>query len=421
VYTQIRDSLPAAPGERAEAPVPWWRVSRNVVNLGLTSFFTDVSSEMISTVLPLYLVFALRMTTMQLGVVDGVYQGATALMRLAGGVAADRGGRHKEVALAGYGLSALCKLGLLAAGGALGPLVAVILADRAGKGIRTAPRDALISLSAPRERLGVAFGVHRALDTAGALVGPLVAFALLSLLPGAFDAIFVVSFCFAAIGVAVMVLLVKGRRSERPAAQPISLRPALALLRLPRFRVLVLAGAGLGLVTVADAFVYLALQRRVDFPPTFLPLLYVATSVVYLALAVPAGRLADRLGRGRVLVGGYAALAVVYVALLSSADGPVLVAGSLLLFGAYYACTDGVMSALASAELPQETRSAGLGLLGTGAALAGLLGSVLFGSLWMAIGLRPALLAFLAGLTLAIGALAVGLTRAARASRASLP
>ena len=417
VYTQLRSSLSSASADRSEERVPWWRVSRNVVNLGLTSFFTDVSSEMIGTVLPLYLVFALRMTTLQLGVVDGVYTGATALMRLAAGMAADRGGRYKEVALAGYGLSAVCKLGLLAAGGAFAPLVGVVLADRAGKGIRTAPRDALISLSSTPERLGVAFGVHRALDTAGALVGPLVAFALLAALPGAFDAIFVVSFCFAAIGVAVLLVLVEGRRSDRPGRPAFSLRPALALLRLPRFGVLVLAGAGLGLATIADAFVYLALQRRVEFPPTFLPLLYVLTSVVYLALAVPAGRLADRLGRGRVLVAGYAMLAVVYVALLLPADGPPLVLGAVLAFGAYYACTDGVMSALASGLLPAESRSSGLALLGTGVALAGLAGTVLFGAIWTAAGLQPAVLAFLVGLALATGALAVGLAR----TRAAAP
>jgi len=418
VYTQLRSGLVEAPSDPVEARVPWWRVSRNVVNLGLTSFFTDVSSEMISTVLPLYLVFMLRMSTLQLGVVDGVYQGASALTRLVAGVAADRGGRHKEVALAGYGLSAICKLGMLAVGGAFGPLVAVILADRTGKGIRTAPRDALISLSAPRERLGVAFGVHRALDTAGALVGPLVAFALLVALPGRFDAIFVVSFCFAAVGVAVLLVLVEGRRSpDRPAAGRPSLRPALALLRLRRFRVLVLAGSGLGLVTIADAFVYLALQRRVDFPPTFLPLLYVLTSVVYLVLAIPAGRLADRVGRGRVLVAGYVALGGVYVAILTSAQGLVPVLGSLLLFGAYYACTDGVMPALASGLLPAESRSSGLALLGTGVALANLAGSVLFGALWTTVGLQAAVVAFLVGLAVAAVSLAVGLARTGRAGR----
>jgi MFS family permease len=411
LYTQLGDSLSSASIERPEERVPWWRVSPNVINLGLTSFFTDVSSEMISTVLPVYLLFVLRMSTLQLGVVDGLYTGATALMRLAAGMAADRGGRHKEVALAGYGLSAVCKLGLLAAGGAFVPLVGVILADRTGKGIRTAPRDALISLSARPERLGVAFGVHRALDTAGALVGPLVAFALLTALPGAFDAIFVVSFCFAAIGVTVLLVLVRGRRSDRAGGPAISLRPALALLRLPRFRLLVLAGAGLGLATIADAFIYLGLQRRVEFPPTFLPLLYVLTSVVYLALAVPAGRLADRVGRGRVLVAGYAALGAVYVALLLPPDGLVPVLASVLAFGAYYACTDGVMSALASGVLPAESRGAGLALLGTGAALAGLAGSVLFGAVWTAAGLETAVLGFLVALALATALLAAGLAR----------
>ena len=409
MYTQLRGSLLEAPAGEFEERVPWWRVSRNVVNLGLTSFFTDVSSEMISTVLPLYLMFTLRMTTLQLGVVDGVYQGASAVTRLVAGVAADRGGRHKEVALAGYGMSAICKLGLLAAGGAFGPLVAFVLADRTGKGIRTAPRDALISLSSPLSRQGVAFGVHRALDTAGALVGPLVAFSLLTLLPGRFDAVFVVSFCFAAVGVAVILLLVEGRRSKAPQQQRPSLRPTLAPLRLPRFRLLVVAGACLGLVTIADAFIYIALQRRADFQPTFLPLLYVLTSLVYLVLAVPAGRLADRLGRGSVLTGGYVALAGVYVAILAPAQGMVMVLGSLLLLGTYYACTDGVMSALASGLLPAETRTAGLALLGTSMALAGLAGSVTFGALWTALGLRSAVAAFLVGLTLAAALLGVGL------------
>jgi MFS family permease len=420
VYTQLRDSLSSTSTDLIEKRVPWWRVDRNVFNLGLTSFFTDISSEMISTILPLYLVYVLRMSTLQLGVVDGVYNGATAFMRLAAGMAADRGGRHKEVALAGYGLSAICKLGLLAAGGAFGPLLGVILADRTGKGIRTAPRDALISLRPSPERLGMSFGVHRAMDTAGALVGPLIAFALLTLLPGAFDAIFVVSFCFAAIGVAVLLVLVEGRRTERPAGPRFSLRPALALLRLPRFRLLVVAGLGLGLTTIADAFIYLALQQRVEFPPTFLPLLYVLTSVVYLALAVPAGRLADRVGRGRVLLGGYVALGAVYVALLLPADGPVLVLASVLAFGAYYACTDGVMSALASGLLPAESRGSGLALLGTGVAVAGLFGSVAFGALWTAAGVRAAVVVFLAGLAVAAGLLAFGLVRTRPAREAAV-
>ena len=186
--------------------------------LGLTSLLTDVSSEMVATILPLYLVFYLRLSPFEFGVLDGLYHGAAALVRLVGGFTADRWRRHKELAAAGYGLSAVCKLGLLAAGGAWGALVAVVLLDRTGKGLRTAPRDALISLSSPREELATAFGVHRALDTAGAMLGPILAFGLLALAADAFDAVFVVSFCAAMLGLGVLVLFVENRPVESTAA-----------------------------------------------------------------------------------------------------------------------------------------------------------------------------------------------------------
>jgi len=127
------------------------RVSRTVVLLGVVSMLTDISSEMVAAVLPLYLVYSLGFTPLQYGVVDGLYQGASALVRLASGFTGDRLRRHKEVATTGYGLSAVCKLGLLAVGSAWGAVGAIILLDRTGKGIRTAPRDALISLNSRPE------------------------------------------------------------------------------------------------------------------------------------------------------------------------------------------------------------------------------------------------------------------------------
>ena len=190
-------------------------VSSTVLFLGLTSLFTDVSSEMVSTILPMYLVLSLQLSPLQFGLVDGLYQGVAALVRVCGGFAADRWHRHREVAGVGYGLSAICKLGLLAVGGAWMAFAAVIVADRIGKGIRTAPRDAMISLSTPRSELATAFGVHRALDTAGAMLGPLVAFGLLAAVPGGFDVIFVTSFCVALVGLGVLVLFVQ---SPRPGA-----------------------------------------------------------------------------------------------------------------------------------------------------------------------------------------------------------
>ncbi len=178
----------------------WAIVGKTVIFLGITSLLTDISSEMVSAVLPLYLLYQLQVTTLQLGIVDGIYQGCSGLVRLGAGFAADRWSRQKDVAAAGYGLSAFSRLGLIASGGALVGIGGSVLVDRIGKGIRTAPRDALISLSVPKDTLGTAFGVHRFLDTGGAFLGPLVAFALLSLTPRSFDIVFVPSFSIALIG-----------------------------------------------------------------------------------------------------------------------------------------------------------------------------------------------------------------------------
>src|SRR5262249_60006917 len=162
--------------------------------------------------------YSLGASTLQFGLLDGLYQGSAALVRIAAGVIADRRTAHKQVAVVGYGLSAFCKPALLAAGSSLGALSAVLVVDRAGKGIRTAPRDAMISLSSRRESLGLAFGVHRALDTAGAMIGPLIAVGLLLLAPGRYDTVFVASFGFALIGLAILTLLVPGSSERRARA-----------------------------------------------------------------------------------------------------------------------------------------------------------------------------------------------------------
>ena len=190
------------------------RVNRNVILLGLTSLFTDISSEMVATILPLYLVYTHGLSLLQFGVVDGLYLGAAAFVRIAAGIVGDRRQRHKQVAAFGYGLSAVCKLAFLAVGPLWTAFGAIVLADRTGKGIRTAPRDALISLSSKPEQLGTAFGVHRALDTTGAMIGPLLAFGLLALTPLDFKSVFVVSFCFAIVGLAIITLFVENRTPD---------------------------------------------------------------------------------------------------------------------------------------------------------------------------------------------------------------
>jgi MFS family permease len=399
---------------RARQAVTRRRVARTVVLLGATSLLTDISSEMVSTVLPLYLVATLGFSPLQFGVIDGLYQGAGAFVRLGAGFLGDRLSRHKTVAAFGYGLSAVCKLALAAVTGAWGTLSAIILADRTGKGLRTAPRDAMISLSSRREDLGLAFGVHRAMDTAGAMIGPILAFALLSAAPSGWHTLFLVSFLIALLGLGVLTLLVRQPETSAPAAEKPDLRAAFALLRRPELRALTLAAGALGLVTVSDAFVYLTLRQRVDFSPALFPLLATGTAVTYMLLAVPAGRLADRWGRGRVLLGGYAILLAVYGLLLLPSAGVGDLVLVLALLGTYYAATDGVLAAMGSARAPEELRGSGLAILGTAADAARMLASVIFGALWVATSVQTAILVFAGGLLVAMALTARGL-RVARA------
>jgi MFS family permease len=390
------------------------RVSRNVVLLGLTSLFTDLSSEMVATILPLYLIYGLGLSPFQFGVVDGLYQGVAAFVRVGGGLAADRWRRHKEVAAVGYGLSAVCRLGYLAVGNTLGSLSGIVVVDRIGKGIRTAPRDALISLTTAPAKLATAFGVHRALDTAGAMLGPLAAFAVLAVAPLSFDAVFVVSFCVALIGFSILVLFVENPPSARKVAadfERVSVRDALGLLGTRRFQGLVVAGAALALFTISDGFLYLAIQRHLDLDQRFLPLLFTGTALVYMLLAIPVGRIADRLGRWRVFVGGYVLLLPVYGSLLLPVVGMAVLPVYLLLVGCYYAATDGVLMALASTMLPERLRGSGLALLVTATSLTRLVASVMLGAIWTWVGFEAAVFCFGVGLIVAIALAGIVLGR----------
>ncbi|MFB9435673.1 MFS transporter [Streptomyces showdoensis] len=384
-----RTELPAdsaAPGRRGRLRV----VGGNVLALGTVSLITDVSAEMVTAVLPLYLVLGLQLSPLAYGALDGLNTGATALLRVVGGYVADRVSRRKAVAGAGYGLSALAKLGLVAAGGSVTALGLVLTADRAGKGLRTAPRDALITLSTPEHALGRAFGVHRAMDSLGAFAGPLAALAVLTAAAQSFEAVFVTSFCVAALGVLVLLLFVRDHRTARPPTGTVSPRAVGRLLREAPVRRLVGAACLLGLATVGDGFVYLLLQRRESLSLGWFPLLAVGTSLSYLLLAAPLGALADRIGRLPVMLGGYGVLAVVYLLLHGPLDGPALLVTVLFLYGLFYASTEGVLMALAGPVLPERLRTTGIALVQSGQALAYLGSSVLFGLAWQAWGAEAA-------------------------------
>lgn len=388
-----------------------------VVALGVVSLLTDISSESVSAVLPLFITGALGLSTLTYGFVDGLMQGATALVRVAGGWASDRGDHPKWVAFAGYGLSALTRAGLLLASGFVA-ITALVAVDRVGKGIRTAPRDSMIAASSEPRTLGRSFGVHRTFDTVGAAVGPLLAFVVLWAIPNGYHTVFVISFGCAVLGLAVLGLMVPDLRPRRAAwlerhrareerglpkckgctcditALAPSGRQSFSwhfLTERSVRRLMSVAGV-LALLTVGDGFVYLSLQTRDGFATQWFPLLYVGTNLAYMSLATPVGRLADRLGRANVFVASHAALLAAYLCAAVAGGGTTSTVATLALLGIFYAGTDGVLSALAGRMAAPAVRGSAIGTAQAVVAGARMCASWAFGLAWFTLGRSPAML-----------------------------
>jgi hypothetical protein len=383
VYLSIRDR-PA--GGKAG---PRARVATTVVLLGVVSLLTDISSEMVTAILPLYMTAELGLSLLAYGVVDGLYQGVSALVRIFGGYLNDRTSRPKWVAVFGYGISALSRIALIPAH-TFAAITGVITADRLGKGFRTAPRDALIADASEPSMLGRAFGVHRTLDTIGAALGPLVAFGLLLLVPDGYSSVFVASFAFGLLGVTMLVLFVPDRRTS---GGGLAAKRLFAELTAPRLRKPLLAAGLLGLFTVSDGFLYLSLQHSGAFAARWFPLMYVGTNIV-----------ADRIGRARVFLGGHLALLVTYLVAGGSGGGLIATLVALGLLGAFYAATDGVLPALISKRVPAAARGSGIAAAQTVVVLARFAVSLAFAGLWEAMGPSPALFLAAGFLIVAIGA-----------------
>ncbi|REE02413.1 MFS transporter [Citricoccus nitrophenolicus] len=387
-----------------------FRVAPTVIALGMVSLLTDVSSESVAAVLPLYVTGALGLSMVAYGFLEGLHQGVSAVVRIAAGYAADRTDQPKAIAVAGYGLSMLTRAGLLIVQGFVGIAVLVGI-DRVGKGIRTAPRDAMIQEVSQPDHLARSFGVHRMLDTIGATIGPLLAFVVLLLVPEGYRVVFAVSLAAALIGVAALILFVPNVRFSRtttstttpaaetsPVARPRTLRsraPRSHSPRRPRWRTLdgslkrLLVAAGvLGLLTVGDGFIYLAIMSHGHLDPLWFPLLFVGTNGVFLLLAIPVGRIADRTSRAAVLIGGHLFLAGAYLA--AAMGGSWIALGlALLMLGIFYAATDGVLAALAGQLSPQGRTATGIGAAQTVVAITRLVASTGFGALWVLFGAVP--------------------------------
>jgi hypothetical protein len=369
---------------------------RTVYALGATSLLTDVSTEMVASVLPVYLMLALRLSPAEFGVADGLFRGGAAVAALLlGGLLTYGSGRSKLIAGAGYAMSVLAKLALLASG-AFAAIVACLALDRLGKGLRAAPRDTILAASVPGHQLGLAFGTHRAMDGAGALAGPLLAAGLLWLAPGQYTLLFLVALAFAVTGLAVFGRLVPGRRGTAAAdagqagqADPVGARLPLRAhwqrCLPPGCRKLLAGAMLLSLFTVSEGMMYAQMQQSFALEPFMQPLLPVGTAAAFLLLAAPVGWLADRAGRLRVFLAAHVLLLPLYGLLWAAAGStpPIWQAAALvLLLGCYVAATDGVLMAAVAAAVPPAARSLSLALFAAGIATAKLASSMLFGLLW---------------------------------------
>lgn len=419
------------------------RVSSVVISLGIVSMLTDISSESVSAILPLYVTGVLGLSTVAYGILDGLYQGVTAIVRLGAGWIADRGDQPKWVAFTGYGLSAVARVFLLFTGSFAG-LTAVLTADRLGKGIRTAPRDALITAASKPDNLAASFGVHRTLDNIGAAIGPLLAFTILLVIPSGFSTIFVVSLAFALVGVATLGIIVPNLRARSavvvdPEASGAEVAESIVAapkdgasaprptararwreLNNPGLKRLLLVAGLLGVLTIGDGFIYLVLQNRSAFAAQYFPLLYVGTNVAFLLFAVPIGRLADRFGRARVFVLGHVLLLGAYVAAAVPVTGAPITILCLVLLGGYYAATDGILSVLATQFTTAETRATAIGGAQTVVALARFVSSAGFGVLWFAVGRQWSMVIVSIAVAVAIPVVAV-ILRSARRYRSDVP
>ncbi len=363
------------------------QIPRNVWVATATSFLTDISSEMLFHLLPLFLANVLGTSTVLIGLIEGLAETTSSLLKALSGWLADRWGRKKELAVGGYGLSALTKP-LLYFATSWGAVLAVRLGDRIGKGIRTAPRDALIADSVSDHQRGLAFGLHRAGDTAGAFVGLAIAFGVvwatqanaLTISRATFQTLVLISTVPALLGVAVLAFGAKEVRTKGVTTLPKWRWHDLS----PDFRYLLVVVALFTLGNSADGFLVLRAQERGVSVLGILGILLTFT-FIYTVASGPLGAWSDKIGRKRLLIAGLAWYALLYLgfALATEVWHIWLLYG---LYGLYYAATEGTAKALVADLIPAGERGGAYGIYNAVIGFAALPGSVLAGVLWQGIG-----------------------------------
>ncbi|MGA7105038.1 MAG: MFS transporter [Candidatus Deferrimicrobiaceae bacterium] len=383
--------------------MPRTRLPRNVIALGLVSLLTDFSSDMIYPLLPVFLTVTLGAGPAVLGIIEGVAEATASLLKLFSGAWSDRAGKKKPLVLAGYFLSSVARP-LVGFASAWGHVLAVRFSDRIGKGIRSSPRDALIAASVSAEDRGRAYGLHRAMDHMGAVLGPVAAFLLLAGAGLSYRSVFFLAAVPGAAAMAALLFLVRDEGTQPPRKDG---KFPLSRGLPPVFRRYLLIVSLFTLGNASDSFLIL---RAVDsgVPAVWVPLLWGAFHVVKSSFSTYAGILSDRWGRKQLIVTGW----IVYAACYASwgiVEGAAWMVALFLVYGLYSAATEGAERAFVADFIPPEVRGTAYGWFHFAVGVSALPASVLFGALWTAYGARTAF-GVSAGLAVAASALLLLLT-----------
>ncbi|GDY23239.1 MFS transporter [Verrucomicrobiota bacterium] len=370
-------SAPVPPIPAVTTPRP--KLPRTVWALGWTSFFTDVSTEIIYPLLPIFLTVTLGATVAFVGLIEGVAECTASVLKVASGWWSDRVRRRKPFAVAGYALSGLTRP-LLALAGSAGHVLAARFIDRVGKGIRSAPRDALLTEAVPADQRGAAFGVQRAMDNAGAVLGPLIAWALLTWVTQDFRVLFWIA---TVPMIAALLALTLGAKEQRPSIAAPAENPAPQpepFVVQPRFKAYLALLFLFTLGNSSDAFLLLRAQS-LGVSVAEIPLLWALLNLIKAVSVLPAGRLSDRIGRRPLVVGGWLIYALVYVA-FGYAGSAWQVWALFAVYGLFYGLTEAAERAWVADLYPKAQRGQAYGWYHATVGLASLPASLLMGWLW---------------------------------------
>ncbi len=355
----------------------------NVVLLGLVSFFSDISAEMVYPIIPLYLTSVFGATPMLVGVIEGIAESLASLLKVFSGYITDKYKKKKSIAFIGYATGLVYKVALIFAGSWVGILGARII-DRIGKGIRTAPRDVMVSESAKDGSAGQAFGIHKALDMAGSAIGILIAYLLLRQMNTGFDykKIFLISVIPAILGL-LMFFFIKEKKEDRFVKQREPFWKNIRKLD-KQLKLYLLVAFLFTLGNSSNAFLLLR-AKSVGFSDTSVILLYFIYNLTASLLAIPAGKRSDMVGRKRLLVAGYLVFSLVYLGFAFAGSKPMMI-GLFAMYGLYTAMITGVERAYISEISPQELKGTMLGVHSTIVGISLLPASVIAGILWNTFG-----------------------------------